>query len=153
LNVERFLDLAAHCNRYTNEMIIRTIIITAFAIAIMSSCNAPVSLSKPSARDADESVEVYAFIKAHFDIEPKERAGYSGYAKPGVEITTIYIYRMTSIEEQDRLIELLSQVISSKKWKPIKLLFFEKEILNYGSRGNEKLIRSAMIKSEIKRNV
>lgn len=103
----------------------------------------------PTARDADESTEILKFIQGHFDIQEKAREGYSGYSSPGTSLTNISIYKMTSETAQNDLVKLLKAEKNKRGWRPVKITFYEKELLlksgNVTFRGPEKVLRTVKI--------
>lgn len=108
-----------------NHFIVKLLFInTCWLVLICISC-VPVADSV----DVDEANEIFYFIQPYFDIQPEQCDGISEYADPGGFSTEIIIYRMIKENEQNRLIQILRTEKTNRKWKTIKINFYNKEVL------------------------
>ena len=77
----------------------------------------------PSAADADESQDVYLYLTSLQKL-PKPT-----YRKPLTRITIITYYQVKDNKIQEEIASILRAEIKRRSWKPVQILFMDKEIL------------------------
>ena len=99
----------------------------------------------PTGEDAREAYAVHAFIDEEFDLPG------TMYAGPGVRASTIEIYGVTDRGEQDRVIEAVEEERARHSWKPVVVVFKDREVLRSSkdgsvtTRGHEPILRRQVI--------
>lgn len=95
----------------------------------------------PTSGDADEAYAVHAFIDEAFQLPA------AMYAGPGVRASGITIYGVTDRAEQDQIIHAVEAERPRRGWKPVILVFKEREVWRTSrdgltsARGRETVLR------------
>ena len=99
-----------------------------------------------SSQDKQESAEVLQFITEHYSSTPPPKL----YCEGGSISTHIHVYGITMPAEQDRIVELVRAEFPKRKWKPIYILFRDREHFTaqdngWSKRDGEKQLYSIVI--------
>ncbi|PKN38135.1 MAG: hypothetical protein CVU62_04555 [Deltaproteobacteria bacterium HGW-Deltaproteobacteria-2] len=109
------------------------------------------SMGGKNAKDQNEACSVASFIRKEYVATGTDQDIIKMYCKGGSRSFHIHIYGITKHGSQDIIVKLVESELHKRSWKPVYLLFLEREnfIKSWGAgyeRANEKKLYSVLIK-------
>lgn len=98
----------------------------------------PLNIGGKTAEDRQTAIEIAKLIEDEARSNTSRRGELKIYAAGGMKGYRISAYGITDAAEQDRIVKLLKANSLKRKWKPIHITFFEKEIFIRSGNGYQR---------------